>query len=114
MINLKNIMVSIGQTIKNYRKKRGWSQEELGHQSGLHTTYIGKLERAEKVCSVEVLAKITESFEVSLTEFFSHIQSPNISESEERLLKITNEIRFMEKKEQERVLKIIELILEGY
>ncbi|KAF6563425.1 helix-turn-helix transcriptional regulator [Paenibacillus sp. EKM202P] len=111
---MDNIVVLIGQTIRSYRKKRGWSQEELGHQAGLHTTYIGKIERAEKVCSVEVLTKITNAFQITLEEFFRYIQPAEYDEMDGRLLKVINDIRHRDKNEQERILKIIELVLEGY
>jgi transcriptional regulator with XRE-family HTH domain len=40
------------------RKKRGWSQEELADQSGLHRTYISGVERSVRNPSISNVAKI--------------------------------------------------------
>ena len=50
----------IGQRIKIARKKAGWSQEKLAELAGVHRTYIGMIERAEKnitLCNIEKIAK---------------------------------------------------------
>lgn len=38
----------IGERLRNFRKEKGLSQEEVAHLSSLHSTYIGQLERGEK------------------------------------------------------------------
>jgi len=54
------ILRRFGDNVKKLRKKKGWSQEELGRQSNLHRTYIGSIERSERnvsLINVEKLAK---------------------------------------------------------
>jgi transcriptional regulator with XRE-family HTH domain len=48
----------VGQNIKREREAKGWSQEELAFQSGLHRTYVSGLERAVRNPTVTVLEKI--------------------------------------------------------
>ena len=35
----------LGRNVQRLRRQRGWSQEELADQSGLHRTYISGIER---------------------------------------------------------------------
>ena len=67
---MKNISVLLGLRNKNIRKGNGWSQEELGHRSGLHTSYIGQVERGERNPSLDSLHKIAAAFQLSLCELF--------------------------------------------
>ena len=61
----------LGQNIKKYRLKKGWTQEQLGFEAGLHRAYIGQIERGEKDIDMRNLKKITDAFEIKLSDFFS-------------------------------------------
>lgn len=50
---------TIGRKLRQFRQKKGYSQETLADRAGLHPTYIGQVERGEKNITVETLAKIT-------------------------------------------------------
>lgn len=41
-----NVLFLFGERVRDLRKKKNISQEELAHLSGLHRTYIGMIERA--------------------------------------------------------------------
>jgi len=40
------------------RKEKGWSQEELGDQAGMHRTYVSGVERGVRNPTITVVAKI--------------------------------------------------------
>ena len=42
------ILLAFGQRVQELRKKRNLSQEQLADMAGVHRTYIGMVERAEK------------------------------------------------------------------
>ena len=42
------ILKQFGERVREMRKEKGISQEELADKAGLHRTYIGMIERAEK------------------------------------------------------------------
>ena len=44
-----------GQALRESRKERGLTQEELAFQSGYHPTYIGQLERGRKSPSLRAI-----------------------------------------------------------
>ncbi len=39
---------AFGETVRLYRRKVGYSQEELADRAGIHRTYIGGIERGER------------------------------------------------------------------
>jgi transcriptional regulator with XRE-family HTH domain len=49
----------LGMRIRSLREQKGWSQENLSFQSGLHRTYIGAVERGERNISILNLKKIS-------------------------------------------------------
>ena len=51
--------------MRRIRRKRGWSQEELAFESGLHRTYISGIERGARNPTVLVLGKLAEALGVS-------------------------------------------------
>lgn len=64
----------VGERIRNIRKERGHSQEELAHLASMHPTYIGQLERAEKNITLESLVKLASALDITLEELFKQIQ----------------------------------------
>ena len=59
-MNGNNILGRFGQNVQRIRKERNISQEKLAELAGLHRTYIGMIERAEKnipLCNIEKVAK---------------------------------------------------------
>ena len=54
--------------LRRLRKEKGWSQEDLAFESGLHRTYISALERAKRNPTIEILDRLANSLKVSAHE----------------------------------------------
>ncbi len=57
--------IAFGRVLRELRRKRGVSQEELGARSGYHRTYIGQLERGEKSPSLRTLFNLAATLQVA-------------------------------------------------
>jgi transcriptional regulator with XRE-family HTH domain len=58
----------------NLRKARaglGWSQELLAEKAGLHRTYIGSVERAERNISVDNMEQLARALKVRLVDLLA-------------------------------------------
>lgn len=59
-----DIRRQVGLNVRKLREKRGWSQEELSFEAGLHRTYISGVERGIRNPTVTVLNKIAVALDV--------------------------------------------------
>ncbi|WP_342760757.1 helix-turn-helix transcriptional regulator [Azospirillum thermophilum] len=50
--------------MQRIRRSRGWSQEELAFESGLHRTYISGIERGARNPTVTVLRALADALGV--------------------------------------------------
>lgn len=62
------ILHGFANKVKELRISRKISQEKLAELSGLHRTYIGSVERAEKVPSLITVVKIAKALNVSVSQ----------------------------------------------
>jgi len=65
-----DVLVKFGNRIRALRKQKGMSQEELAFKAGLHRTYIGMIERAEKNITLLNIQKIAQALEIPVKELF--------------------------------------------
>jgi len=66
----KKILKQFGKRVRELRVQKGLSQEELAARAGVHRTYIGMIERAEKNITLENIEKISKALDVKLNELF--------------------------------------------
>lgn len=66
-----NPMSSIADQVRLLRLSKGWSQEELAARCGLHRTYVGAVERAERNITVGTLYKLAHALECEATDLLS-------------------------------------------
>jgi transcriptional regulator with XRE-family HTH domain len=62
----KSLLLLFSQAVKRERAKLKISQEELAARVGLHRTYIGMIERAEKNITLSNMGKIADALQVPL------------------------------------------------
>ena len=55
----KKILLQFGEKVRELRKEKNLSQEELAFKADLHRTYIGMIERAEKNITLLNIEKIS-------------------------------------------------------
>lgn len=65
-----NINYLFGQRVRQLRIERGLSQEDLGYETGLHRTYIGQIERAEKNITLRNIDRIARELGVDIQDLF--------------------------------------------
>lgn len=66
----KTTLEKFGEKVRAERHKLGLSQEDLASRAGVHRTYIGMIERAEKNITLENIEKITSALKISLPDIF--------------------------------------------
>lgn len=65
-----NLPEMVGKRIREYRKKKNWTQEQLAEAASLHYSYIGGVERGDRNISLETLEKIALALDIPAGELF--------------------------------------------
>lgn len=65
--------------VRALRRMRGWSQEVLAELCGLHRTYIGSVERAERNISLDNIERIAWALEISVSDLVEMPKRDNAS-----------------------------------
>ncbi len=61
----------LAKNVRRIRNSIGLNQEQLGEESGLHRTYIGSIERAERNVSIDNIEKIDHALKVEPTSLLT-------------------------------------------
>ena len=67
----QKILIIFGQRVREIRKRKNLSQEELAFKADLHRTYIGMIERAEKNITLINIEKIAIALKVNIKELIN-------------------------------------------
>lgn len=67
----KTILEKFGEKVREERLKQELSQEEFASRVGVHRTYIGMIERAEKNITLENIEKIAKALKININELLT-------------------------------------------
>ncbi len=70
----EDVLTRFGSAVRNEREKQDLSQEELAERAGMHRTYVGMVERAEKNITLRNISKIANALGLSLKDLFSKLE----------------------------------------
>ena len=68
---MPTIQELVGARVRELRKARGWTMEELAEKADKHYTYIGGLERGDLNVTVEVLHAVAGALQVPIKSLFN-------------------------------------------
>ena len=66
MKHKSEVLIILGEKVRELRKEMSLSQEELAFRADVHRTYIGMIERAEKNVTILNLDKIAKALDVPI------------------------------------------------
>lgn len=64
------ILKNFGNRVRQERIQKHLSQEGLADLAGVHRTYIGMIERAEKNITLENIEKIAKALKIDISKLF--------------------------------------------
>ena len=65
----------LGRVIKQLRRQRGLTQDELAAKASLHRTYVSDVERGARNLSILSLHRISAALETPLSEIFKQVET---------------------------------------
>lgn len=66
--------MKFGEEVRQLRSNRKRSQEDFAEDCGIHRTYVGAIERGEKVVSLDMAKRVTTALGLTLSEFLARIE----------------------------------------
>lgn len=73
MISEYEILNVFAQNVLFFRQKLKISQEELAFRAGVHRTYVGMIERAEKNITLVNIEKFAKALDVSISDLVEKV-----------------------------------------
>jgi len=109
---MKAVHSEVGNRVRQYRKRKGLSQETLALNAGLTVSFIGDIERGKKKPTVESLEKLLVALNISFTEFFDYETEIRPLENCSALEKLTLVLKDRPNDEVEMIHTIVSQIIE--
>ncbi|SHE54202.1 Helix-turn-helix domain-containing protein [Tissierella praeacuta DSM 18095] len=100
---------NIGKRIQNRREELGMKQEELAERVSLSPNYMSAIERGVKIPRLETFIRIANALEVSTDILLEDVL---VKGNEIKASNLWEEINHLPSKEQERILRVIEVMVE--
>ena len=77
MAYLKNpiILLAIGDRLKNVRKKKGMTQEDVAHKAGIAVSQVGRIERGKLNPRVSTIFVIALAMDIEPKDLFDFEES---------------------------------------
>lgn len=106
----------LGDNIKNFRLKKGYSQKYVAEKVGVTEAYISLIERNKRTnLGSELLEKLSEVLGVNITEFYNEDENTVPSESNfdlgsAKLNKIARYAKDLTETDQDTVLNVVEAL----
>lgn len=66
--------IAFGKVLRELRKGRDWSQEDLAFESGIERNYISLLELGRNSASLKTIFKLAPALGISVAEFMAMVE----------------------------------------
>lgn len=67
---VETVAKALGRRIRQLRKAKGWSQERLADEAGMHRTYMWGIEQGVRNPSVRHLTQVADALNVPIAGLF--------------------------------------------
>jgi transcriptional regulator with XRE-family HTH domain len=68
--------MTVAMNLRRLRADRGLSQEGLAARAGIHRTYVGSVERAERNVAIDNICRLAWALGVDVRELLSPVRMP--------------------------------------
>jgi len=65
---------AFAQVLRQYRKRKKWSQMRLAMEADMHLNSLGNLERGERNPSLQTIFILCKALDVSVAEFMAAVE----------------------------------------
>lgn len=113
---MEQLVNIVGTNIREIRKQKKMTQEELAEKCGLQTSFLAGVERGARNITIQTLEKITAGLEINAKELFE-LESPikNLPIETEHLIHMfAGQLKTKSEKEIHLIIKLATEIFKTY
>lgn len=105
--------MTIGQRIRELRRKKNWTQKELGAKLGINWTNVTRYEKDKIKPSVKMLRKFSDAFEVPVDKLiYDEAETKQDLQIQDReLLRQFTEVEKMSEEDRNVIKKLIQAMI---
>lgn len=111
---MSDISIFFGNQIRDLRKTKQLSQEELAYRASISPTYLGQIERAAKNPTLDTMYQIAAALDTTISDLLCPYKAKSsvIVDTNYTVDKINILLEQMPLHQQQKILKMIRLILD--
>ena len=102
--------LSVGQHIREKRLAKSWKQCTLAEKVDLTTSYVGMIERGEKVPKLETFVHITNALDATSDELLEGVLNRGY---EIRMSEYIKRIQNLPREEQDKIFDVLDVMLKS-
>ena len=106
----KQMIKSVSRNIRNIRRKKNLTQEQVAEMAGINAKYLGEIERGMKNPTAPVVIKLSQALQVPVCKILSMNHCPHVKDS--FLAKVGNLFAGRKDNERQKALKLLEVFFE--
>lgn len=108
---MSKIGQELGERIRELRKGRNMSQEELAYKAGISAAHLGQIERALKNPTIDTIDQISRALNVTLSELFQIGIGYEVElDASPVISKINIHLSSMNERQQIEILRLIRIV----
>jgi len=114
--NIQNstLLMSIGETVRMLRKRKGYSQEKLAEMADLHTTTISEIECGKSNLTIISLERIAHALDSSIISFFPEITIFDNDQFNEQVKRLIINHRHMKERDRPIHHNVVKAIADAF
>ncbi len=101
------LLQPLGARVRELRRNRGWTLEELAHAAGVHATHLSAVERGKRNPTIGVLAKLADALEVEIASLFG---TPSAVPAKSLRAELRRRAETLEPEALARVLRVLDAL----
>lgn len=102
------IEIKIGKRIQEYRKKRGFTQDQLSEILGISKNHLSSIERGKYSIKIDMLVQIMNILNCSADEIFCDVINKGYLIKSSRL---SDKLQNLPPEEQVRILEVVDTMI---
>ena len=103
-------MVAVGRKIKEYRQKRGMTQEQLAEQVGLSVSYYASIEQGTSFPRLQNLIAIMNCIKASPDQIFGDVVN---TANKSKASRLSDALEKLPPEEQACILSVVETMIQN-